>query len=82
MLNIMVKSNEIIFFKTFFSFSAKTFSRESYLAAEHELRLDANTHYHTNIGWATGYEIIATVLIFIVTAVSFLLGTASRLDDP
>jgi len=41
-----------------------TFSHERYLTAERELRTDANTHYHTIIGWGTGYEIIATVLIF------------------
>jgi len=58
-----------------------TFNYDRYRAAERELRMDANTHYHTNIGWATGWEIIATVLVFIVTALTFLLGTASRSDD-
>ena len=58
-----------------------TFTRERFVAAERELRADANTHYHTTIGWATGFEIIATLLIFIVTAVTFLLGAASRSDD-
>jgi len=60
---------------------ASTFSHDRYVQAENELRTDANTHYHTNIGWATGYEIIATVLIFIVTGLTFLLGTVSRSDD-
>jgi len=58
-----------------------TFSKERYAAAVKELRADANTHYHTAIGWATGFEIIATALIFIVTAITFLLGTASRSED-
>jgi hypothetical protein len=58
-----------------------TFSHEKYLEAERELRDDANTHYHTAIGWATGYEIIATALVFIVTALAFWLGTASRSDE-
>ena len=58
-----------------------TFTHDRYIAAERELRADANTHYHTTIGWATGFEIIATLLIFVVTAVTFLLGAASRSDD-
>jgi hypothetical protein len=29
------------------------------------------------IGWAAGFEIIATVLIFLVTGLTFLLGTAT-----
>jgi len=60
---------------------ASTFSKERYAAAGRELRTVANTHYHTTIGWAAGFEIIATALIFIVTALAFLLGTASRSDD-
>ena len=55
-----------------------TFSHERYLAAEKELRTDANNHYQTTIGRATLYEIIATVLTLIATALAFLLATASR----
>jgi len=60
---------------------ASIFSKERYAAAVNELRTDANTHYHTAIGWATGFEIIATALIFLVTAITFLLGNASRSED-
>jgi len=60
---------------------ASTFNHDRYVAAERELYDDAHTHYHTTIGWATGFEIIATVLIFIVTAVAFLLGTLSGSDE-
>ncbi|CAF1398396.1 unnamed protein product [Adineta steineri] len=56
-------------------------SRELYTKAEQELREDANTHYHTIIGRATVYEIIATTLIFIVTAVTFWFATSSRAED-
>ncbi|CAF3608659.1 unnamed protein product [Adineta steineri] len=59
----------------------ETFSREQYKKAEQELREDANTHYHTIIGRATIYEIIATILTFIVTAVTFLFATSSRAED-
>jgi len=59
---------------------ASTFSKERYAAAVRELRTVANSHYHTTIGWAAGFEIIATVLLFIVTALAFLLGTG-RADD-
>jgi hypothetical protein len=62
-------------------FLAATFSKDRYVLAQKELRTTANTHYHTTIGWATGFEIIATVLVFIVTAIAFLLGTASRAVD-
>ncbi|CAF0839522.1 unnamed protein product [Rotaria sordida] len=58
-----------------------TFSHERYVAAEDELIKDANSHFHTTIGWATGYEIIAATLMFIVTALSFLLMIASRSED-
>ncbi|CAF2893269.1 unnamed protein product [Rotaria sp. Silwood2] len=56
-------------------------SHEKYVAAEQELRTDANEHFHTRIGWATGFEIIATVLVFFVTALTILLLMASRSDD-
>ncbi len=62
-------------------FVAATFSKERYAAAVDELTKDANTHYHTTIGWATGLEIIATALIFVVTALTFLLGTALRSEN-
>jgi hypothetical protein len=65
----------------YFVFLASTYPKDVYLAAVKELRKTANEHYHTAIGWATGFEIIATVLIFIVTAITFLLGTASRAVD-
>jgi len=58
-----------------------TFSRESYKVAENELRTDANTHYHTVIGRAAIYEIIATLFILIVTVLTFLFGTSTRADD-
>ncbi|CAF1971525.1 unnamed protein product [Rotaria magnacalcarata] len=54
---------------------------DQYIAAERELRTDANTHYHTTIGRATVFEISATVLILIVNALTFLLASASRSDD-
>ena len=68
-------------FSFFYYLIETTFNHDRYVAAESELRLDANTHYHTAIGWATGYEIIATVLVFIVTALTFWLGATSRSDD-
>jgi len=60
---------------------ASTFSKERYNAAVDELTKDANTHYHTVIGWATGLEIIATALVFIVTGITFLLGSSSRSEN-
>ncbi|CAF1267233.1 unnamed protein product [Adineta steineri] len=67
--------------RNYAKFHQSTFSNDQFAAAKNELFLDANTHYHTNIGWATGFEIIATVLIFLVTAVTFLLGTISRSEN-
>lgn len=64
-----------------FSILEASIPREKYLAAEQELRTDANSHYHTSIGRATVFEIVATVLVLIVAAVSFLLASASRSDD-
>jgi hypothetical protein len=61
--------------------SESSFSRERYLQAKQELQIDANTHYHTVIGRAAIYEIIATVLIVIVTGLTFWLATASRNDE-
>lgn len=61
--------------------SASKISHEVFAEAENELLTDANTHYHTNIGKATGFEILATVLISLVTAITFLLASASRSDD-
>ena len=60
----------------FFSLGA-SFSRDRLVQAEKELRLDADTHYHTVIGRATIYEIIATVLVFVITAVTFWFGTVA-----
>lgn len=65
----------------FFSFSGGKLNREEFLAAEQELRTDANTHYHTVIGRATIYEIIATVLVLLATALTFWLGTLTRSED-
>jgi len=56
-------------------------SHERYVEAERELRTDANTHYHTIIGRATAYEIIATVLVLINTVLTFWLGTTARSED-
>jgi len=85
MPNILVnkKKRSIKFWFSFciLFFLASTFPKDRYLAAVKELRKTANEHYHTAIGWAAGFEIIATVLIFIVTAITFLLGTASRAVD-
>ncbi|CAF0760193.1 unnamed protein product [Rotaria sp. Silwood1] len=58
-----------------------TVSHDLYLKAENELINDANTHFHTTIGWATGYEIIASVLIFFITILSFWLAITSRSED-
>lgn len=58
-----------------------TFSHERYLDAERELRADANTHYHTILGWATWFEIAAAILVLIVTGLTLWLGTASRSDE-
>ena len=52
-----------------------TFSQDRLNQAVKELRLDADTHYHTVIGRATIYEIIATALVFVVTALTFWFGT-------
>ncbi|CAF1138569.1 unnamed protein product [Rotaria sordida] len=67
--------------RTYAKYHEATFSHERYVAAEDELIKDANSHFHTTIGWATGYEIIAATLMFIVTALSFLLMIASRSED-
>lgn len=56
-------------------------TREQYIKAENELRDDARTHYHTVIGRATIYEIIATVLVFSNTVLTFLLGTITKSED-
>jgi hypothetical protein len=78
MLNIMVKKdkNQFVFILSFVL--ASTFPHDIYLAAKQELLDDANTHYHTNIGWATYFEIIATVLVLIATALTFYIGANSR----
>lgn len=81
MQNIMVNEGEMKDSIDCSCLLAATFSKERYAAAVNELVTDANTHYHTAIGWGTGFEIIATALIFIVTALTFLLGTASRSDN-
>ncbi|CAF1117000.1 unnamed protein product [Adineta ricciae] len=53
-----------------------TFTRDNFKIAEKELRDDAHTHYHTVIGRATIFEIFATVLIVIVTVVTYMLASA------
>jgi hypothetical protein len=72
------KTNQLIFMKSFLL--ASRFSYDQYVAAEKELLVDANTTYHTNIGWATGFEIIATILVAIGTAVTFYHGYSSKSD--
>lgn len=67
------RENQCVFF---FSLEA-TFSRDRHVEAEKELRADADTHYHTVIGRATIYEIIATALVFVITAVTFWFGTVA-----
>lgn len=56
-------------------------SREDYLKAEHELRTDVNEHFHIVIGRATIYEIVATVLVLIVTVLTFVLSTLARSEE-
>ncbi len=80
MLNLMVNEKLFLNLSNCF-YSGGKLSPKNYLAAENELREDANTHYHTIIGRATIYEIIATVLILINTALTFWLITLSRLED-
>jgi len=58
-----------------------TFSHDRYVSAVNDLRTTANSHYHTTIGWAAGFEIIATVLVCIATVVTFLLANASRSNE-
>lgn len=83
MQNITVNKSSLNYLRLIICCSslAATFTKERYTAAMNELVTDANTHYHTAIGWATGFEIIATALIFIVTALTFLLDTASKSDN-
>ncbi len=70
-----------LFIFVFFYCSGTKISHETYLEAERELREDANTHYHTVIGRATIYEIIATVLILIDTGLTLWLGLLARRED-
>jgi len=58
-----------------------SFSHDRYLAAERELREDANSHYHTVIGWSTGFEIIAAILVFLATVVEFWYIVTSRAEN-
>ena len=59
----------------------ETFDHQHYLDAKAELLKESHDHYHTKIGWATGFEIIATVLTLIVAALTFILGTLSRSEE-
>lgn len=67
--------------RNFAKYQEATVSRELYNKAKNELINDANTHYHTAIGRGTIYEIIATGLVFVVTALAFWLASVSRSED-
>lgn len=58
-----------------------TFNDQRFAEAEKELRDDADTHYHTNIGRAAIFEILTTAIIFIVTGLTFFIGSTSRSND-
>jgi hypothetical protein len=64
----------------FIYFLASLLPKERYAAAVKELRFDANTHYHTVIRWGTGFEIIATALVLVVTALTYILATPKSED--
>lgn len=72
---------ELYSLRRYAQYYASTFSKENYKAAKKELLNDANTAYHTIIGWGTGFEIIATFLVFIGTAITFIFATESKRDD-
>ncbi|CAF3756868.1 unnamed protein product [Rotaria magnacalcarata] len=67
--------------RTYAKYHESTLNYESYVEAVKELIKKSKTHYHTKIGWATIYEIFATALILIITALSFWLAKTSRLED-
>jgi len=77
----LLQSFELHSLRNYALHNVETFNNERYIKAENELRTDANTHYHTIIGRATIYEIVATTLIVIITALTFLLGASSRAED-
>lgn len=83
--NTTVKPNDqpkqLIFSFFFWLNLASTFSHEAYKAAKKELLNDANAAYHTIIGRATCYEIVATILVLIGTAISYKLAVATKKDD-
>lgn len=74
-------SFELYSLRRYSQYYASTFSNGNYTAAKTELLRNANSAYHTIIGWATGFEIIATVLIFVGTAITFILATGSKRED-
>ncbi len=64
-----------------FFYSGGKLTPEDYFDAEKELRADAHTHYHTVLGRATFYEITATILVLLNTALTFWLSTLTRSED-
>ena len=78
MQNSIVRSlsDEMIPFDRHLLYLDTTFTRDNFKMAEKELRDDAHTHYHTVIGRATIFEILATVLVVIVTVVTYMLASA------
>lgn len=62
-------------------FLESQFSEQTLNDAENELRGLANDHYHTKIGWATGFEIIAAILTLLAAGLAFILASASKSDD-
>ncbi|CAF0893229.1 unnamed protein product [Didymodactylos carnosus] len=58
------------------------FTRERARLANAELLSTINDTYHTVIGWSTGFEIIALVLVFGSAVLAFLLALASKSEEP
>ncbi|UJR24920.1 hypothetical protein I4U23_006284 [Adineta vaga] len=66
--------------RNYAKFYEKSFTRDQHIAAEKELRDDAHTHYHTVIGRATIFEIIATALIALLPSLhSYLVQHHDRI---
>jgi hypothetical protein len=65
----------------FYFHSGVELSPDEYIQAEKELRSDANTHFRTVLGRAAIYEIIATGLILLGTALTFWLSTLKTSED-
>lgn len=76
-----MQSFDLYSLRNYGKYYQSTFNDQRFAEAEKELRDDADTHYHTNIGRAAIFEILTTAIIFIVTGLTFFIGSTSRSND-